>query len=196
MGNFGETCLFYALHHNAHLLYLNLPSNNIGVEEGISLAKCSYFTSTSSNYYNKSGVMFQSKTVLRVLDVSSNMTSTEGAFEFGKALRYNTSLKELNLSDNTVSLEGILALIEGLEENAGLECLILVDNVTKNLTGNEMTSLVEYVGGVLQNECNDNDKGSDLEVLEMHSSDNVNNDTTVYQNSLNNLARPVHQHTK
>ena len=175
MGNRGAIRLSQALSYNTRLLYLNLSNNNIGNQGAKSLAKCLYTTSSTTDY-NTTGNMFQSKTVLRVLNLSKNdISGDQVGIEFGKALRYNTSLQELDMSNNELSLDGILGMLgsgkddkgDGLISNDTLKYLRLVNNITE-LSSDEMDRLVECVAKVIRKGDAGN-KSSALEVLEMHS---------------------------
>ncbi|KAL7539607.1 hypothetical protein ACHAXR_010224 [Thalassiosira sp. AJA248-18] len=171
VGDIGATRLSEALVHNTRLLYLNLSRSNIGIDGGVALAKCLYSRiTTSTTKSSSSSPLFKSKTVIRVLNLSHNQISNEGAMEFAQTLRYNKSLKELKLSNNGISLAGILALLEGLELNKKLIRLGLNDNI-KNLTcsGEEVAGVVQSVGRVLRKGCKDR---TALEVLEMHHTNN------------------------
>ena len=146
----------------------NLSSNNI-----------------SNNNQGEEEVLFRSKTVLRVLNLSHNsISSLSTILQFAQALRYNKSLKELKLNSNNISLEGMVILLsQGLVYNKKLIRLSLVDNMMPGdedeevvLSRKEIDGIVDNLVRILCRGCEES--GTALEVLEMHNtrrSSSINN---------------------
>lgn len=61
--------------------------------------------------------------MLKVLNLSYNGFSNEGALALGEALRINSSLLHLDISCNQISNEGVRLFCKGLECNESLRVL-------------------------------------------------------------------------
>ncbi|RIB03387.1 hypothetical protein C2G38_2225215 [Gigaspora rosea] len=107
-----------ANYNNTILTYLDLWSNNLGIEGGIELAK--------SLYKNNS---------LTYLILNNNQIGSEGGKAFAKVLEENITLKSLALDCNQIGNEGGKELAKALYKNNTLTSLDLCDNELNNKDG-------------------------------------------------------------
>ena len=80
-------------------------------------------TDLSANFI--ATILAQRDTVVKRLDLHSNMIGPQGARKLAKALEENTVLEYINLAENEVRAEGALALGEMLAVNKHLKALLL-----------------------------------------------------------------------
>ena len=79
---------------------------------------------------------------LRILNLSKNYITDEGAKNLAEAIQTNSTLLELDLSKNYVTKEGALKIIEGCAKSKTPHKLAFIQN---NLSKSDLTAINEYI---------------------------------------------------